>query len=190
MAPVAIFRGVIGNPTKLSLAIVAGWHIQIAFGIFSISTFTFLKFRVYVVKNRMSSKLSDLQIVLGIGGSHRWCQLVVGWCFFSLRRSHHIDQTFFGIGMFPVFCDFFILGYTIYLVICLRFRTPYFPLLWLWLYSPSICMCMYVCMYVWIYICIHDMCILCVCMYISIRYQFHRITPKRKQEATEGLIGG
>lgn len=67
MAPVAIFRGVIGNPTKLSLAIVAGWHIQV----FSISTFTFLKFRVYVVKNRMSSKLSDLQIVLGIGGSHR-----------------------------------------------------------------------------------------------------------------------
>ena len=28
--------------------------------------------------------------------------------FFSLGRSHHIDQTFFGIGMFPVFRDFFL----------------------------------------------------------------------------------
>ena len=30
--------------------------------------------------------------------------------FFSLGRSHHIDQTFFGIGMFPVFRDFFYFG--------------------------------------------------------------------------------
>ena len=150
MAPVAIFRGVIGNPTKLSLAIVAGWHIQIAFGIFSISTFTFLKFRV----SGQKQDVFEIKWPPNCAWNWRKPQMMPAGrrlVFFFVEKEPSYRPNFFWDWDVPCVLWLFYLGIYYLFSHMLEVPDPLFPLLWLWLYSPSICMCMYVCMNIHMY---------------------------------------